>query len=259
MNDDVFNLICFVTILILLIIVSIMRYIYNKKGEKKVVKFLDDFQEELLQYIYKKSTLIDCRVYENAESFAKHMLVEIENLSWDFIEKKVEAVSGNSSLSFLLKKYINRDFINHYIRKMIEDNSIVMHLMNIYASSNMSEEVIAELENVDQLLDNSFTLGEGYENEEYNEEEIDPKTYEYEPAQEYVPTEEELAQLNPQLDIDEEDIQLDDDSVEIIEEYIEEKVNKAGRTMYYLVDENGKKKQISSEKAHDSGLEIRKV
>jgi hypothetical protein len=113
----------------------------------------------------------------------------------------------------------------------------------------LSDEIVKE----DEELQEEYSDDEKYF-EEFDEDKDSEKLEQYEVCK---PTEEELAQLNPQTD-DDEEYSDDDNSVEAIEDYIVSKTLANGGVRYYLVSaESGKKKQVSKDFALNSNLEIK--
>lgn len=238
-----------VVVLIIAAILAI-KFIRDKKtGREEAIKFLEDLEQEMYNAILECIAKIDPKKYSTLVDYEKEALSIIYDRCWRFVRKHIDEAESQDLITVLALKFLTRDNIDSFIEKVMNDHELLDTLTNEYG-------VVAIEESSEEMIEEDKELEEKYSDQDQYVE--DSKDMELPPAEAEGPTEEQLAQLNPQQDIDEEIYDSDDESVEEITDFIIKKVNRAGKTTYTQVDGlTGKKKQVSKQYAIESGLEIR--
>ena len=185
---------------------------------------------------------LDFHSFNNFEEYEKKVLAIVYDGCWSFIDAKIAEADNKDLLSALAKKFLTKEYIEEFIDKILVDREVNETLTNVYGSK-----AIAEMDNsVEEAYTEKFADPEEFYVEESTIEDLPP-------AEEVIPTPEEVAELNPQTD---EGDDLEEGVEEVVDRIIKIK-NRAGKIMYYLEDGNtSKRKQVSKQYAIDSGLEI---
>ena len=200
-------------------------YTVKKSGDKKEAnKFLEGLADELKDMILKlirnsDPSIIKDITEDDIIKIEEIIIRNIYEVAWNYIQKVVEEKSKEDSDFFtkaILALLENREFVENFIKELLEKGATmsIIHSKAQYLQLSIAENRMEECEIKEQELQEEFSDQEKYF-ENADEEDI--------PVGEYVsePTEEELAELNPQRDEEEEELDLDNDiSIEIVEDDI---------------------------------------
>lgn len=243
---------------VIVIIVALFAINYFRKdseGKKEAEEFLKGLEEHLYHTVLEIINSMDISAYKTFEEYEKAILEQVYDSCWKFVEKKMAEADNQNLLSVIAQKFITKENIEKLIDKIMVERDINDNMANVYGTykiENTSEALIEE----DKELQEKFSDDEEYY--ETFDPDKDSEVHE-EPIPVERPSDEDLANLNPQKDEDSETYEDGDDSVEVVKDYILETKVKGGAIRYYLVNgETGKKKIISKTYINDNNLEIRK-
>ncbi len=231
-------------VVVLAILVFVVAMELRKSADKKnVMEFLQGLGDKILEVILDTINSASPEKFPTLVDFQNYLLEQIYNNVWDYLSEKVNSDSTVDSFTKAFFKYIDRNTLTKFINDIIEKNGISDKITNIFVSHS--------IESTEQsVVDEDNKLVEEYaDQEKYNEVVSDD---DLEPAETVVPTEEEIAAINPPKDEDE-NYNAEDASMELVDEddskEIVHSVSKAGQDLYYELDSDGKKKRISKDYA----------
>jgi hypothetical protein len=219
-----------------LLIVGIIVIITSikKNGDKKEAnEFLEGLASELRELILNiiRKFNIDDLDNLDEDSIVKienSILKDIYNTTWEYIKNVVEKKS-ESEVDFFTQAVLalleNREFVEDFIKRLLDNASTKHTIYNRakYIALSTGEKRMEELEEREEQLTEEFSDTEKYV-EESKEEDLPSGD------SSLLPTEEDLANLNPQKDEEEEELDIENDiSVEVIEEDDDIYYDKAGR------------------------------
>ena len=222
-------------ILAILIFITLFTIVKSSGSKKKAKEFLMGLYDNLLNLMIDTIAGFDPKNYSSVEEFEATILYTIYDRCWDYVSHELESGFENNEIIKAVFKRIDKDFLIQFIDKIIEEAGISDKIKNKFGCVAISS---GEIEKADQEAAEHFA-----DESQYVENSDD---VELNPAEPIVPTEEELAALNPQKD-DEEEFNPEDESMEVLDDKPEiiSVQDKRGRTLYYEVDSSGKKKQVS--------------
>lgn len=221
-----------------IIVASVALGIKKTKNSEAVEDFFNGLVEELIEVAKNTIKNFDPKDYDSLEEFETVVLKDIYDNCWDYVTEAAQKAFADNIIVKAVFENIDKDKVINFIDAVVMGK--VNSIADIYAYAKIEgSNIVAE----DKTIEEQFSSEEYYE--EVSVEDLAP-------AEEEVHTEEEIAALNPQKD-EEEEISLEDESVEIIEEDedvspILKKTDKNGKVRYYEVVD-GKKKQISKDYA----------
>lgn len=218
-----------------LAIIAVIFVIYSvkKSGDKKEAeRFLDGLSGKLEDIILEIIRSFDISDLENiseigVEKIETAMLEKIYDVCWNYVKEVVEKKNAENMDFFtraVLSLLENKEFVESFIIKLL-DNATTKHIIYDKAknlSLSTAERRMEELEEREEKLTEEFS-----DEEKYNIGEIDEDDLPIGEDSDLLPTEEDLAVLNPQKDEEEELDPENDDSVEVIDDDIY--YDKAGR------------------------------
>ena len=227
---------------IILLAVAVIAFVIYSKTKKtniaEIEKFLVNLSDTIIVGIVDTIKNIDTHDFPTFEEFEKELLEKIYNDCFIYIKTTIEKAfdeNGDKFLKYALT-YLTYDKVKEFIDSLIEKIDGKSLLQAKYMDDRKDE-----IENEDKELEAKFSNSDEYV-EEINPEDLESATV-------TIPTEEELAKLNPPKDEDE-DYDSDDDSMELLPEpEIVVEQDKNGKDIYYEIDETGKKKRVSKEYA----------
>lgn len=239
-----------VAIVVIAVMLAINYFRKDSKGKEEAEQFLKDLEEQLYLSILEIINKYDLSDFKTLEEFETLVLGDVYKDCWEFIRKKIDEADSKNLITAIAKKFLTKENIDKFIEQVLKDKELENTLIDVYGAytiENISEELIEE----DKQLE------EEYSDQEKYYEEFDPdKDAKKSDRPIAEPTEEQLAELNPQTDEDEVYAETDE-SVEEVADYIITKVSANGTKRFYLVNgETGKKKQVSKDYAMESNLEI---
>ena len=222
-------------ILAILIFITLFTIVKSSGSKKKAKEFLMGLYDNLLNLMVDTIAGFDPKKYSSVEEFEATILYTIYDRCWDYVSHELESGFENNEIIKAVFKRIDKDFLIQFIDKIIEETGISDKIKNKFGCVAISS---GEIEKADQEAAEHFA-----DESQYVENSDDVKLN---PAEPIVPSEEELAALNPQKD-DEEEFNPEDESMEVLDDKPEiiSVQDKRGRTLYYEVDSSGKKKQVS--------------
>ena len=217
-----------------LAIIATIFVFYNVKrsGDKKEAeRFLEGLSDKLgdiILEIIRSFEPSDIEDISDAgiEKIETAILQKIYDVCWNYVKEVVEKKNAENMDFFtraVLSLLENREFVEDFIKRLLDDASTKHTIYNRakYITLSAGEKRMEELEEREEELTEEFSDTEKYV-EESNEEDL--------PSGDsgLLPTEEDLAELNPQRDEEEEELDPENDiSVEVIDDDIY--YDKAGR------------------------------
>lgn len=223
--------------LVLIILIIAVIFALKKTTDKKSVdKFINDLGENILSIVLETINDIDPSNFNNFDEFNSVVITNVYNAVWDFV-------------SYTAKEELAEDSITKTVFKLIDKTKVIEFLDRLFYSQHINQTI--------QDTYGRYTIQKMIEDEEDNElqkeysdqtlyiEDIDE--FELPPAKEKEIPPEELAKIIPPVEDDDEILDLEDDSVELIVDKTEivKSVDKNGKELYYEVNEDGKKSRIS--------------
>ena len=218
-----------------IVIVGVVFIIYRvrKTGNKQEADdFLEGLSEEFKNLILK---VIKSFTLEDISKIDKDSIAEIENVilkeiyntCWNYLRNVVEKNIDTNKDFFtqaVLALLENKEFVEEFIRKLIESECLqtVIHAKASILLEKSIENKMVETEEEDKELQEEFSDQDKYIEELKDEDQTHGEEIE-------VPTEEELAELNPQVDEPEELDPENDPSVEVVEDNEDIYYDKSGR------------------------------
>ena len=218
-----------------IVIVGVVFIIYRvrKTGNKQEADdFLEGLSEEFKNLILK---VIKSFTLEDISKIDKDSIAEIENVilkeiyntCWNYLRNVVEKNIDTNKDFFtqaVLALLENKEFVEEFIRKLIESECLqtVIHAKASILLEKSIENKMVETEEEDKELQEEFSDQDKYIEELKDEDQTHGEEIE-------VPTEEELAELNPQVDEPEELDPENDPSVEVVEDEEDIYYDKSGR------------------------------
>ena len=237
MSSDIFVILIGLIIVAIIITAVIIKHITVENNKEEDKKFLNGLSDEILNTMITIISQFDPNLYPNAEAFEKDVLKRIYEVTWDYSSNKcIEAYNENIIVKAVFNT-IDKEMVLKFIQTLIETEDINESIKSAYAAPIIES---GNMEKEDEALAKQFS------NEKEYYEEVEPS--DLLPAEEIVETDETL---NPQRD-DEEDYTTEADSVEEITNITTSK-DKNGKVLYYIIDEDGKKKRISKSIAESLG------
>ena len=231
-------------IVILAILIFIIAVELRKSADKKnALEFLQGLGDKILEVILDTINSASPEKFHTLVDFQNYLLEQIYNNVWDYLTDKVNSDSTVDSITKIFFKYIDKDTLTKFINEIIEKNNLNEKVTNIFVSNS--------IESTEKtIVDEDNKLAKEYsDTEKYNENVSDK---DLEPAEELVPSDDEIAAINPQKD-EEEDYNANDVSMELVEDdnskEILHTVSKSGQDLYYELNNDGKKKRVSKDYA----------
>lgn len=220
----------------------------NKETVAKADEFLKGLSEKLIDLAIQTAETFDPSKYTDFLDFEKDVLNSIYDVSWDYIQTYIATYSDEQGnrLAAAIIKMIDKDYVINFIKDLLDGDGFFVNLNNRFSATK-----IEKLENVvnaeDKKLADEFSDQTKYV-EDGSDDELPPaKDPEY--------TEEDLANLNPPSDTEEE-YNENDPSMEIVDGgEIKSIKDKNGNIQYYEV-KDGKRHRVSKEYAASKGVDV---
>lgn len=244
LTTSIFSVIALVAIGAFIILYMVKHS--KEKGYKEIVrKFLESLKDEIFKNIIKIISKTDFSKYSSLEELEVTLFVNIYDTTWDFVEAQAKEAFAEDPLKDVILELITKDNVTKFVNMIIETeavSSIIEEKATAFKIEVGSEDIVKE----DEALQDKFADQNEYVEKSNNED--------LAPAEKEVPTQEELAALNPQTD--EPEVYSDDDpSVEVIpQQKVIMTKSSNGATLYWIVDENGKKTKTSKRYVLQSGI-----
>lgn len=219
MNQDLLLTLIGLGVLLIIVIASVIISI-KKNGDKKEAKaFLEGLAEQIEEVILDTLSKLDIKDFTDPTAIEKieaEILKKIYDAAWKYVQTVVEN-NIDSNKDFFTKAILallkNKEFVEEFIKELINGSDITNVIWSksrtILIDANSVQ--VEEIEKEDQELQEEFSDEEKYIEEITDEDQTHGESIEF-------PTEEELAQLNPQVDEPEELDPENDPSVEAIDD-----------------------------------------
>lgn len=210
-------------VVLCLIFALMIRMSKNPKLEEGAI---DEFLEGLSDAFYSKMLEIINNIsfdsYSSLINMESDIISQIYNSLWDYTEKHLKKYANEDIIMAMILKVLDKDTVISFIDKLIEKFDIYSKLDDVWTKNFI--EKTSTMEEEDKEVENNFS-----DPALYNEE-FDPSDLEAADTSE--PSEEELANLNPQVDEEEELNVAEDISVEVVEDdtYIDAKGRKRSKS-----------------------------
>lgn len=223
MSNGTIGGILFLCIIVLVIIIELKRY----SDKKKVEDFINGLGDKILEIILETINDINPKGFSNLENFRNIVLQNIYSAVWDYV-------------AYTAEDAVEVDQITRTVFKLIDKETVVDFIDNLEI-----DDLIAKAYNKKDIPELEEEVEEDYSDQTQYVEDV--TEMELPPAEEKEIPEEELAKIIPPKDEEDENIDMEDDSMEIItdKKMIIKTMSKNGQELYYEVDENGKKSRVS--------------
>lgn len=225
-------------IIILAIIIAVFVVELKKRSQNKEAanEFLGKLADNVLDIILSNINEAKPGEYTSIEEFETALLSDIYTKTWKFVSAEVEKSEDVDTITKTFLKYIDENTVANFINSLIDKNGITDTISDIW-----EDEVNRKSEEEDKALVEEYSDEEKYIESSNDDDLVAAKTEESTTSNE---------EINPARDEDE-DYNVEDDSMELIthEKEIISTTSKTGQTLYYEVDEDGKKKRVSKEYA----------
>lgn len=228
--------------IILLIILGVTVYIGLKKSgdEKAVENFINGLTDTIFDIVLE--TIGDVRPEDHLtfESFRDTVINNVYAAVWDYVSYTAEEAVEVNQLTKAVFQLIDEQTVVNFTNSLLETKNLRQSIQDIYGSHKIRE-----------LIDDT-------EDEQLQEEYSDQTKYvenisdiELAPAEERSIPDEELSKIIPPVENEDEFIDLDDESVEIIVDRKEiiKAQDKDGNISYYEVDKDGTRRKVDKEYA----------
>ena len=233
MNNDLLLVLIGLGVLVVISVIFVFYTVKRSGDKKEAERFLEGLSgklEDVILEIIRSFEPSDIEDISDAgiEKIETAILQKIYDVCWNYVKELVEKKNAENMDFFtraVLSLLENRDFVEEFIKKLVDDASTKHTIYNRakYVFLTVGERRIEELEEREEELTEEFSDKEKYV-EESNEEDLPSGD------SELLPTEEDLANLNPQRDEEEEELDPDNDiSVEVVDEDNDIYYDKAGR------------------------------
>lgn len=132
-----------------------------------------DFLEGLSKVFYEKMieiiTNFDLKLYKSLEEAETAILVQVYDTLWDYVSGELEEASKKDILTAMALKVLNKDFVDDFVSKLIDENKISDKIENLWFEK--VEKINKESEEIDEKLQEEFNDPELY-NEEFDATEL---------------------------------------------------------------------------------------
>ena len=191
-------------------------YSVQRSGDKKVAeRFLEGLSDKLGDIILE---IIRSFEPSDIEDISEAGLEKIYDVCWNYVKEVVEKKNAENMDFFtraVLSLLENKEFVESFIIKLLDNATTKQIIYDRSRSIALStgEKRMEELEEREEEMTEEFSDEEKYNVDEIDEEDLPSGD------SSLIPTEEDLADLNPQRDEEEDELDPEnDDSVEVIEE-----------------------------------------
>lgn len=210
MNNTLITIIGGIIILGLIIVAVVIRLKSKPSANDKqeAENFLKGLSETFYNKILDIVSNIDIGSFSSLEELEISILNDIYDELWKYTEEELKEASKTDIITAMVLKVLNKDFVIKFIDTLITEYEINDKLASKW--NKKIEAVVENSETEDKELQEKFENSNDYI-EEFSEDDLKP-------AEEIVPTEEELAMINPPTEEEKEYNPEEDNSVEIIED-----------------------------------------
>ena len=223
MNSDLLLVLIGLGFLVLVGAIFVIYSVKRSGDKKEAEKFLEGLSDKLGDIILEIIRSFDPSDIKDLteiglEKIETAILQKIYDVCWNYIKEVVEKKNAENMDFFtraVLALLENREFVEEFIKKLVEDPSTKHSIYNRckYISLSTGEKRMEEMEEREEKLIEEFS-----DEEKYNINDIDESDLPSGDSS-LIPTEEDLKVLNPQRDEEEEELDPEnDDSVEVIDD-----------------------------------------
>ena len=227
-------------IILIIAIISMAVYMRRMKGKNVANDFILGLSDQMVTIALDMIAKFNPADYDTIEEYETFILSNIYTKLWEFVSSTAREEMEHGNLINIAFQYIDSDTLVKIIDTLFTEQGIFQRVEDRYAEYN--------LENKQEVPTETYSEEEYFEDKEVSEEDL-------EPAEEKQPTEEEIAALNPPKEEEDETFDVEDDSMELIEDEASEfpkiivQADKNGNNRYYEIYSDGKKKQVKKEYA----------
>lgn len=234
--------------LVLIILVIAVAVALKKTTDKKNVdKFINDLGDKILSIVLETINDTDPAKFNNFDEFNSVVITNVYNAVWDFV-------------SYTAKEELVDDTITKTVFKLIDKEKVVEFLDSLFDSQHINQTIQDSYGrySIQKMIDDKE---DDELQEEYSDQSLyveDATEFELPPAEEKEIPPEELAKIIPPVEEEDETLDMEDDSVELIVDKAEiiKTTDKNGKELYYEIDENGRKNRISKATALQKTQEL---
>lgn len=227
-------------ILLVILIIAVVFGLKKLTDEKAADKFINDLAEKIFSIVMETIKDESPTKFDEFDDFSNAVIKNVYNAVWDFVSYTAQEELVEDQITKAVFKLLDKQKVVDFLNALFEKKEIDQVIKDAYGSYKI-QEMIDDPE--DKKLQDEYSDQSLYV-ENINEFE-QPKATKVQ-----IPPE-ELAKINPPSDDENEVLDLEDDTVELIvdkKEIIKAK-DKNGNTLYYEIDEDGKKTRVSKEYA----------
>lgn len=186
------------------------------KDTKLAENFLKELEDTIYNSIVSTIDSFDFSKYTSIPEMEYDVLESIYDKVWEFVEAKLKEASRNDILTIMAIKICNREFVDKFVDSLINKHNCFEPLVNKFQASKI-EDATDSIAEEDKKIEAEYSDPNLYVE--------DSSTIELKPAEEETPTEEELKNINPPREEDEE-YNKDDISQELLDEDPMDPINK---------------------------------
>lgn len=230
-------------ILVLIILaIAVIAGLKKSSDNKAVDKFINDLADKILEIVIETIDDINPNDYVDFYKFKNQLISNVYNAAWDYVSYTAQEAVEVDQITKTVFKLINRDTVSKFVDTLLENNGIYDKIQYKYVGKNI-EKMYEDKE--DEKLQKEYSNQELYFENVNNEDLV--------PAKKSVLSAEELEKINPPKDEEEEYVNINDDSVEIIvdDKEIVSVLSDNGQVSYYEIDKDGTKTKVSKEYAQE--------
>ena len=211
MNEQTYLLINkIVVVLIIIALGYIMLRIKSKNDDKEDAnKFLLGLQDVFYQKMLEIINTTDYTQFQTVIEAETYIMDIITKTISDYTKQELTKAANDDILSALAVKLVDDKTLSDIIDQIVQKNNLMNKINAEYSKAYIDSIQTAGVEE-DKELSEKFS-----DDSQYVTEELDKSTLS--PAESVEPSEEELNNINPPMD-DEEDYNLEDSSMEIVDE-----------------------------------------
>lgn len=241
MNYGIVSVLCGIAIVAIGAGALYVSYKKSENNKEKAKEFIEGLSDKILSLsISIINSFKSEYTYKTIDEFEISVLNKIYNDTFDYVKQEAEKAFEKDLLAKAIISSIDKEDVVNLVNNLINKKNLENLILAKFAPEQKEVEAIEE---EDKAIEEQFSDQDSYVE---NVETVEP-----EPAKEIIPTEEELKKLNPQKEDEDDNINIEDDSVEIIVDKPEiiSTQDKNGNELYYEVDKDGRKKRVSKKYA----------
>lgn len=246
MNKTIFYIVCGLIVILVAILVNVLiRKNKKKYNDSAAMDFLKGLETVFCEKITAIILGTDLDKYGSLVEAEADIIKQIYDEIWNYVQEQMKIASKTDTLSAIAMKFINKDFVIKFVDTIMDKYHFADKLSAEWGD-HYSNAIETSGSNTSEYND---------ENKYYSNEEVSAQ--DLPPAENIKPTEEDLAKLKPQTEEEDQNYDVDDNSVELVDPdpvTIVVQRDKNGVPLYYKVDEKGKKTRVSKDYVTSNNL-----